>query len=256
MIGNHHNIQAYIACTCLSKMNCDPEFYTIVQAIKAARHFLVHADREDNQLFLKMAVQTRVRASLALGPATAFHAYIAKLGWTLNQVGDLFISAECTLNLLSSNLENILQAVDDAWMRVVALSISNRRNMGTIPVPARQRTRKAVGKLPVSVQAMVAIDMTAGYMLNDQKKHFDADQELTCELCESVDTATHRVLYCPATEAVRAHHSQTISFLEEHDEIHTMLPLAYQDPEVEFCKIILNSLPWPEVFRPHMQGID
>ena len=255
-VGDHHNVQSHIACTCLSKMNCDPEHHTIAQAIRAARHFLLHADPSDCELFLALAVKTDIRASKVLGPATAFHAYISKLGWGINKQGDLYVSATQTLNLLHSNLDTILDAVDHAWMANVSLSISNRKGMSNIPTPDRQRSRKAIAKLPQTQQQMVAIDMTAGFMLNDQKRHFDPDQPLQCEFCDATDTAKHRVLECPATQVIREPHQKACAFLETYDEIHTMLPLAYKDPEIEFCHILLQTMPPPQIFQPPFGFVD
>ena len=39
-------------------------------------------------------------------------------------------------------------------------------------------------------------------------------------------------------------------FLEEYDELHTLLPLAYKDPEMQLCKLILHTMPEPETFTP------
>ena len=71
LVGDHHNVQAHIAASCLSSRNCDPEFYTIVQSLTAARHFLTWATPPEFALFMKLAVQTSTRAAQVMGPAMA-----------------------------------------------------------------------------------------------------------------------------------------------------------------------------------------
>ena len=250
LVGDHHNVQSYVACSCLTRRNCDPEFHTIVQALKCARHFLLWASPEEFSLFMQLAVQTNIRAAHVIGPAMAFTAYLSKIGWTLNKQGDLFTTFGATFNLCNSNLEDILTAAEEDWMRNVVLSISNRRGMTSIPLPSRRRTCAALAKLPKSSQPIVAIEMTAGFMTNYQKHQFAQDQTENCELCGDLDSVPHRILHRAATEVVRAPHQAAINFLHEYDDIHTLLPLAYADPEVDFCKLLLHTMPWPEVFHP------
>ena len=40
------------------------------------------------------------------------------------------------------------------------------------------------------------------------------------------------------------------------DEIHTMLPLAYKDPDIEFCHILLQTMPLPQIFQPPFGFVD
>jgi len=113
-------------------------------AIKGARHFLTFAEEEDRVLFMQLAVSSNALNSNITGPARAFNAYIAKLGWTINREGDIAVCAGTTLHITNSNWEDIQAAADYAWMQHVALSISNRKGMSCIPVPHRPRTRAAL----------------------------------------------------------------------------------------------------------------
>jgi ribonuclease HI len=251
LVGDHHNIQSHLACSCLTKLNCDPEYYTIMLAIKGARHFLTFAEEEDRALFMQLAVSSNALNSTITGPARAFNAYIAKLGWTINREGDIAVCAGTTLHITNSNWEDIQAAAEYAWMQHVALSISNRKGMSCIPVPHRPRTRAALLTVEQAMQTTVAIEMTAGFMTNNQKNHFDEEQPLTCEFCQDLDTKAHRLLACPATSAARFPHADVIEALEEHDHIHVLLPIAYHDPEIAFHQFLLNQLPEPQVFKPN-----
>ena len=95
-----------------------------------------------------------------------------------------------------------------------------------------------------SQQPAIALEITAGYMLNDQKQKFTEIADSTCDLCGAPDTREHRVLQCPSTEAARQSHAEAIEFLEEYDPVHLHLPLAYVDPEVEFHAFMLHHMPW------------
>ena len=200
---------------------------------------------------MQLAVSSNALNSTITGPARAFNAYIAKLGWTINREGDIAVCAGTTLHITNSNWEDIQAAAEYAWMQHVALSISNRKGMSCIPVPHRPRTRAALLTVEQAMQTTVAIEMTAGFMTNNQKNHFDEEQPLTCEFCQDLDTKAHRLLACPATSAARFPHADVIEALEEHDHIHVLLPIAYHDPEIAFHQFLLNQLPEPQVFKPN-----
>ena len=69
LLGDHHNIQPYLACMCLDSTLIDPELWLILHAIKEARHFLITAEESMVQKFYRMASNVRVRPAQVTGPA-------------------------------------------------------------------------------------------------------------------------------------------------------------------------------------------
>eukprot|EP00435_Cladocopium_sp_Y103_P067838 s63_g30.t1 len=250
LVGDHHNVQPHIACSCLSKKICDPEFVTIVQAVKAARAFLLTAEAETRRMFFSLAAVSNLHASQIVGPAKALHAYLGKLGWTITRDGILHTDGLHQLHVLHSNWEDVHAAMESSWMTHVALMVSNRKGLTCLPTPNRMRTYKALNKMPTCMQPVIALEMTAGYMLNTQKQKFAEQQSETCDFCGQDDSREHRLLHCPATQAAREPHHEAIQFLQQYDEVHMHLPLAYLDPEIDFYRLVLINTPWPDVFQP------
>eukprot|EP00435_Cladocopium_sp_Y103_P010442 s2088_g2.t1 len=246
LLGPHHNIQSHLACSCLSPTLVDPELWVIQNAIKEARLFLLEAAPDLASLFLRMAANHRVRYNLIVGPAMALSAYLAKLGWTLNQNGAIQCTQFNHLHLIHCNQDQLMLAAERAWMDHVSLSVSNRHHLRNLPRIDNRATIKIFQQVPPDRQRSVGLDICMGYMLNDQKSHFDASQDPACQFCAQPDTVQHRVLHCEATQVVRAKFPAVCVFLTDHDIVHTLLPAIYADPEVDFHSQIFERYPEPQ----------
>ena len=247
LLGPKRNIQTYLACMCLSKFLIDPELYVIQMALRKAREYLVYATPEDAQAFFTVLVTSRLPAAQIIGPAASLKWYIGKLGWTINRTGHLQISAFYHLHLCESNFEDILQATEDSWMEIVADSMQTRKHCRNIPPVDHVLTRSVFEKLPEQAKRAVAMQMVGGFMLNNQKRHFDPQQSELCEHCSQPDSLQHRLLECNATDEVRRLYPDVIDFLQEHDVIHQAFPLCFRDPAFEFHRTIQCQLPSPEL---------
>eukprot|EP00435_Cladocopium_sp_Y103_P039596 s1134_g10.t1 len=246
LLGDHHNIQSHLACSCLSPTLVDPELWVIQNAIKEARLFLLQAPSDLANLFLRMAANHRVRSHLIVGPAMALNAYLAKLGWSIDQGGALHGVHFNYLHLLQSNQEQLMLAAEKAWMDHVSLSVSNRHHLRNLPRIDNRATIQIFQTIPPDQQRTVGLDLCMGYMLNNQKAHFDDNQDAACQFCDMPDTVQHRVLHCEATQVVRTKFREVCAFLSDHDLIHTLLPAVYADPEVDFHTLIFEKYPEPQ----------
>ena len=252
LLGPKRNIQTYLACMCLSKYLIDPELFVIQMALRKAREYLIYATPEDAEAFYKVHVTSRLPAAQIIGPAAALKWYIGKLGWTMNRTGSLQISAFFTLHLCESNFEDILQASEDSWMEHVADMMQSRKHCRNIPPVDHVLTRAVFEKLPEKAKRAVAMQMVGGYMLNNQKQHFDNQQSELCEHCSQPDSLQHRLLQCPATDDVRQLYPEVVAFLQEHDVMHQAFPLCYRDPAFDFHRTIQFQLPLPDVDQQHL----
>ena len=93
----------------LLKSGMDPELYVIHASIRTARHFLCHATDDEKEMFWLLVRQPLPHAATIAGPAMAFKQYITKLNWTLEETGNIRITAFTVLNLIDSNLNEILE---------------------------------------------------------------------------------------------------------------------------------------------------
>ena len=133
LLGDHHNIQTHVACTCLSKYVEDPELFVIKQAVKKARHYLRHATTDDFEKFIMVVTQFRHGLSQIIGPAASLQFYLAKSGFQCDQQGRIAVGAFTNLHLCDSNLEDSLMFIDDAWMENVSLALHSRKGCRFTP---------------------------------------------------------------------------------------------------------------------------
>lgn len=249
LLGDHHNIQPYIACSCLTSMVTDPELWLIQQAIKEARSFLVTADQSTSAMFFRLASTTVSAAHLITGPGMALGAYVNKLGWQVTRLGTI-LTDTAQFDLRTCNLEDLMHASTVAWMKHVSDTLLTRKDLRNTPPINAHDTIQVFQKIPDDKQVSVGIDVTMGYMTNHQKAQFDSAQDEDCTLCGHLDSHEHRVLRCSATEVVRRKYPELCAYLEEHHPMHFRLPVLYADPEVEFLRCMLDNFPEPVVHNP------
>ena len=251
LVGLHQNINPYLATNLLSGMITDPELYLIQQALRFAREFLLHADESTRQGFLRYVTCKTHKSQGVTGPAGALAVYLAKVGWQLNQEGQLLIAAFFQLDLMWSPWEDILQALEYAWMQHVATSLSSRKGYRGMPVPDRHATLNLVKNLPEKTLTIASYAITGGYMLQHQKTKFNADATDDCPYCEGQeDTHQHRVLECPLTQHVREKFGPTCQFFQDHDPILITCPILYMEPEWELHRQMWHALPEPDFHLP------
>ena len=251
IFGNYHNIQSHVAAMALLKSGMDPELYVIHASIRTARHFLCHATDDEKEMFWLLVRQPLPHAATIAGPAMAFKQYITKLNWTLEETGNIRITAFTVLNLIDSNLNEILDAATDAWMEIVVEVTGGRKHMRNMPPIDREATIAAFATVPEKFKLSMGLESTGGFMLNSQKAHFADQVDGKCNYCEEMDSHRHRVLHCKATQEARVQHSSICQQLEEAEDMQLAFPLAYKSPEDQFLQDMLYRIPEPHLEMPN-----
>eukprot|EP00438_Fugacium_kawagutii_P016818 Skav203777 [mRNA] locus=scaffold206:291037:292950:+ [translate_table: standard] len=186
-----------------------------------------------------------------MGPASALAWYLAKLAWSINKHGDLETSTYADhLHLLDSNVEDIRKHLHLSWAQKVSESAADRQGCRNLPLIHQKQTVKAFETLPVEDQTAVGIEVAMGFMTSHQKQHFTEVDSDVCPLCPAVDTCSHQLLDCPATESARVSHQEMRTFLLEADPIHCELPVVFRDPQTSFHDQVWAHYPQLELHRP------
>eukprot|EP00438_Fugacium_kawagutii_P017629 Skav235503 [mRNA] locus=scaffold625:62387:65766:- [translate_table: standard] len=253
LLGSHRNVQSHLANTVLSSASQDPEHYVILQALKQARSFLVKADATQRSLFLHIARIPNKRVGHAIGPASALQVYLAKVGWSVDQQGCLHTTDVRDLHLWHSPQEDILLALERAWMDQVSLSLSTRKGLRNVPIIDRQATNRAFAQVPQASQKTLGIQMTNGFMLAKQKKKFLTHQQDRCPLCAEPDSYEHQLLHCEALAEARAPFQDLCSRLSELNPVHLQLPLKFVDPQQDWLDAVQTRLPEASLSLPDFE---
>ena len=80
-------------------------------------------------------------------------------------------------------------------------------------------------------------EISSTYQLESQKQKWTSDADGTCRHCAALDDKAHRTYKCPATEDVWSQYPNLCATLEEHDRIHTELPVVFASPFNDFLQV-------------------
>eukprot|EP00438_Fugacium_kawagutii_P005392 Skav210137 [mRNA] locus=scaffold1493:168850:173052:- [translate_table: standard] len=241
-LGSKANAQPHLSCMILTSSLQDPEQYVISQAVIHARMYLsVASDAEALEFYNLVASVDRPPQSI-MGPAGALSFYLAKLSWQLDRQGWLLVDAFFRLHLLYSDLADILRAVEQAWLDLVALEVSSRQGCKHMPPLDRRLTTTVFSRMGSDGKHALALELTGAFMTGEQKHHFLDDGAL-CPFCSQVDSKEHQLLHCPATEVVRHTHADTCEMLDQHDLIYTLQPAVFQNSQFSYIRMLQFHLP-------------
>eukprot|EP00438_Fugacium_kawagutii_P014349 Skav202498 [mRNA] locus=scaffold32:141161:145471:+ [translate_table: standard] len=247
LLGQHKNIQGFLTTMVLTLMIEDPELYTIVQAVKHARAFLIAATDNQRRLYLQIASKPNKRISNAIGPASALTVYLAKVAWSVDRDGNLHTTELTALHLWESNQEDILLALEKAWMAHVSVTLSTRKGFRHVPLIDRKGSHTAFASIPVEHQLTLAIQCTNGNMSSKQKSKFLHDHDDKCQLCGLTDSFHHQILECEALATARHPYEALCAQLVELNPVHLALPLKFADPRQEWIDALQHSLPEADI---------
>eukprot|EP00438_Fugacium_kawagutii_P019182 Skav219371 [mRNA] locus=scaffold76:638676:640538:- [translate_table: standard] len=157
-----------------------------------------------------------------------------------------------TFSLLTSPLEEIIEAATQAWIREVLQVRLLRPEWQFLPTLDIHATRNLMKAADLNgEQKAYAVHLTGASMQGTKTKHF-LDTEGKCSLCGHLDTQRHRVMECPATSALRAQYNDLHEALQEQHTCHVDLPAVYAPDHTPFMQWYMQHRPAPD-FIPEPQ---
>ena len=224
----------YLAVMLLSKYTKDPELYYVQQCIRSIRKFLLTADVDERNNFLRIAAKHNLKHMQIHGPAGTLAMCFLKLGWKITANGVIHTDSMLSLDILQSPLDSIMKCTMHSWMKNISQIYLSRQDLRNLPVIDRTNTVKIFMKMPQSQQGVIAKFLTGSFMEAKQREHV-REAPVMCEICNrEEDTMHHRLLHCTHTEYVRQDFPLLMQFLEEYNPCHLHLPVVYQDDLYDF----------------------
>ena len=183
-----------------------------------------------------------IQDARATGPIRYFLDFIAMLKW--EPLPDFSVKTPTfTINLLASNLQQILQVMKQDWWLYVADRLSEKEawsGLHWIDWQFTLRIRKTS-----NVHASLAGNFTTGAAIfSDQKKHFLSSEEDTfCVHCGAADSQAHRLFVCPFYEHCR--HALSMDVLRELPDLQVQRGLFKKPHAIQVWEDLLDNLPPP-----------
>ena len=88
------------------------------------------------------------------------------------------------------------------WNRVVASSVSHRKDFGGLDYADVAVTRRALQHLPPDQQALMRLSLSGGLYTQDAHSHWNQGSG-ACKWCGQPDSLEHRYYHCPSTQSIR-----------------------------------------------------
>lgn len=103
--------QPHIANMRLSAKNPRSGNYTMQMSLIHARDYMHLASQAERQQFFRIVATSNQHPGRSTGPAAALQRYLSKVTWFSDRNGDLAAPFDVPLNILRSNLEDLLQVL-------------------------------------------------------------------------------------------------------------------------------------------------
>ena len=234
LLGSQAQPNPYLATALLHRHILDPHFQLLYHAFRTMRRYLwtLHAD-ERSQFFSHVISHTGQPWKI-FGPAGTIKYHLDFLGWTLTKHGHILTDAFGRISFLNCPLERLKQELILAWERHLQLLLSSRKEWTQTPQIDIPTTASLFSALPADRQRIVAGELTGSFQLQCRKAKWVENLDDRCPLCGDEDTVAHRRLHCPALQKARVPHQSLVTYLLDHDNILTALPVAFRHPESSF----------------------
>ena len=227
----------------LPKNLVDPGLYVILMSIKAARRWIsTQSEAEKTDFATRVAHHKGIPGS-SRGPAGTLKSYLLRLGWIVCPQGRIQVSAGVWINLYNTPYREVAEWAQRAWNESLLVQHTQRFKMFNYPDVDKRSTSKVIQKYPSKHQKLLLREISQAFQPGDQKNHWTPDDSQLCKWCQQPDSKEHRLLECPASQAIRDKHAEAIWALRQHCTLWTHLPVIYKHPLHDYIHAIHYNMP-------------
>lgn len=240
ILGHNHSRNSTLAIQFLPRM-IDPSIWVILQALEAARRFLIQACPSDQQLFFRVLATHNGSSNACKGPASCLKHYLLRLGWTGSELGYIHVSAFVSLPLLTTSKQSWKFWAMASWQQEFPKCTDRKALQGIYAINIPD-TFAVLKKFPANQYARIIQEISGAFQVASQKKKWDPSVSDECPFCTQLDSRRHRVYECPATANTRSQHQAILDYYEHHSDLIHELPVIFQDSQYE----LLNTIHWTQ----------
>ena len=225
---------AALSVTLASHQLDDPEIYVLLNAVRAAQHFLGRVDQQVRDLFFFVASRSNGVPSTTKGPAGALQGYLLRIGASIDKHGFLHFHSGLTLPLYTTPFSTLKHLIRQEWMTDLLVMHSERKVFRGAPTIDRRLTVQTLSSFPPHQQKTLISEMVHAFQTQGQKAKWTGEDSPECPFCPKTDSRKHRYTSCEALQHVYTHHKHTIETLLDPDDIHCDLPVIFASPYRDF----------------------
>eukprot|EP00438_Fugacium_kawagutii_P021653 Skav223781 [mRNA] locus=scaffold575:12207:17571:+ [translate_table: standard] len=223
----------------------DPFLHVILQAVTQSRRFLWTLDAEGRKQFLHLVSRFSCTSRVD-GPASALREYLARVGFNCDANGNIQGHDYLAVNLVTSDLEDVLHAVCDEWQKHLLVTHTDRKHIAHWLPMDRPGTLKVLAQFPTHHRLLLLRELAGGFQTREQQATWDEQVDTMCPWCrQQVDSREHRFAECSVFASIRAQYGTLVDDIMEHHSHLCRLPVMRETPEAWLRGSLLAAMPVP-----------
>eukprot|EP00438_Fugacium_kawagutii_P027057 Skav214848 [mRNA] locus=scaffold16:148008:151571:+ [translate_table: standard] len=214
LVGPSHAMSPSVVLLMNPAALLDPEFCMILQAIKAARRFLMRCSCLQKQCFLSIASKFNGNLKDVRGPATALGYMLNLIDWRISKTGVLQVSAFEFFDFTQVSCKRLTRFLISTWQEDHVMMHTNRTSAFHCGHLDRTNTIMVLKQFSQSDQTQLLREIGWGFQLQTQKEKWCDDADGCCSFCTQPDSRRHRLLECPIGDDARLSFAKLVEDLE------------------------------------------
>ena len=190
LIGPSESMASALITLCASKYVRDPEPHMILSACAAARRFLLARDYSQQCRFFKLASKYMPKPNTSKGPASTLKTYLVRLGWCIDDLGSIQVSAFVKLNFLHCPWKSLVWFAERAWQDRLLVMHSHRRSLINFPNIDQHLTRQVLSRFTATERRILVREIGGAYQTRSHRPSgMIRSPQTSSVLCMCCDTA-------------------------------------------------------------------
>ena len=236
ILGPSVSRNSAIAIQCLPKLQ-DPELVLTQNAIDMAHRFLHRCTPKDAQLFLRIASQHSGISYECKGPAGCLKFYLSRMGWVIDKLGNIQVTAFLRLNLFTTSRQCWRRLLQKEWETQLLPRFSDRTALKGLPPINKLDTTAVMRQFPRQDWKTLLNEISAAYQTAAQQAVWDTSTSPNCSNCQVLDTREHRLFHCTLVEDIRAQYPLTFQWMQNEGTYWHELPVIHTHSQAEWLHL-------------------
>lgn len=124
-LGHQHNISPAIALVVMPQALLDPECVMYQKIVRSVRRFLILSDTTRRKHFYAIASPFQGTLSGTKGPATTFSVVLEKLGWSIDNQGNIGMTTFLSFKLTEISWKRVQRFLTLTWQDRLILRLTD-----------------------------------------------------------------------------------------------------------------------------------
>ncbi len=211
ILGPSISRNSSIALLCIPGV-LGPEIEVIVRVMCKARRFQNRCSPQDRDFFLKQTSLHTGQYHLCRGPIGCFKHYCLRLGWIIDDKGNMSVDAFHSISLITTSDKGLVFWITKAWTEH-SLPFHTQRKALRGPQPiCPYDTIQVLKRFNSKQQRCLLQEISGSFQTAVQQQAWDPNISDRCRFCEQQDTRYHRLFTCSAMQDILREFESTLAY--------------------------------------------